>query len=115
MTAILAAAQTLAARFGYRGNAAVYRPDALVGGMRDRTPALHTAALDVSILAITRAQDVQLLRDQGDERSRYMGWAAPGADLLRGDTLHVGSDVYTIETCMAVPDMTILGLSKQGA
>jgi len=114
MSALLVAAQTLAARFGAYGAVAVYRPEALSSGMRDRTPTLHTASLSVAILAITRAQDLQLLRDQGDERSRYMGWAAAGADVLRGDELHVSSDVYTVETVLSSPVMTILGLSKQG-
>ena len=115
MSVLLAAAQTLAARFGYHGSAAVYRPDALSSGMRDRTPALHTAALTVAVLPITRAQDLQLLRDQGDERSRYQGWVAAAADVLRGDELHISSDVYTVETVLSTPVMVILGLSKQGA
>ena len=112
MTALLAAAATLAERFGYSGSVATYRPPALSGGKRSGTMAVNLASVTMHILMPTRAPDRQLLAAIGGERSTKFGWCAAGTDIKAGDEVRYGSIVYAVTGVEQTPHMAIVALAE---
>lgn len=113
MSALLAAAQTLAARFGRYGLVTTYRPPALSAGQRTSTMDAVLSDIRVAILMPARLPDMSLIASIGGERAAMIGFAPVGSDIRLGDEVRYSDIVMAVVGVQRVPDGVILGLSEE--